>query len=282
MPVAEEAKSSWADEVDEAGGALPPPSETIDNGFKVVTEYKYTEDGKKVKVVCTYKIEKRIVSKIIAMRKTWKKFGKSADDKIGPNPATTFVGEDVFMQFITNKEDQDKPDEDGLDKLRNIGEKGAVKCRTCNGDHWTLKCPYKDTQLIKPVDEKKPLSGPQAPVAAPQEEKKTQNKYVPPSMREGANKRGDSMANNRRDDVAAIRVSNLSESTQETDLEDLVKPFGQTSKLFLAKDKQTGLCKGFAYIHFKNRADAEKAIQHLDGYGYDHLILSVDWSKPQS
>lgn len=64
MPVADEVKSSWADEVELEGGALPPPSEVKENGFKIVTEYKYNEDEKKVKIVRTYKIEKRIVSKV--------------------------------------------------------------------------------------------------------------------------------------------------------------------------------------------------------------------------
>lgn len=82
-------------------------------------------------------------------------------------------------------------------------------------------------------------------------------------------------------DGTAIRISNLSESTEEQDLEQLVKPFGQTSKLFLARDKITNLCKGFAYVHFKNKEDGERAIAKLNGYGYDHLILSADWSKPQ-
>lgn len=48
MPVAEEVKSSWADEVEEEGGALPPSTETVHNGYKVITEYKYNEDNKKV------------------------------------------------------------------------------------------------------------------------------------------------------------------------------------------------------------------------------------------
>lgn len=66
MPVADEIKSSWADEVELEGGALPPPSEVRENGFKIVTEYKY-EDEKKYKIVRTYKIEKRIVSKVICV-----------------------------------------------------------------------------------------------------------------------------------------------------------------------------------------------------------------------
>lgn len=99
-------------------------------------------------------------------------------------------------------------------------------------------------------------------------------------MRDGAVKRTDNTNMARRDDTTAIRVSNLSESTTENDLEDLVKPFGPIQKLYLAKDKVTGACKGFAYIHFKFRNDAAKAITSLNGHGYDHLILNVDWSKP--
>uniref|UniRef100_A0A1B6I6P7 Eukaryotic translation initiation factor 3 subunit G n=2 Tax=Homalodisca liturata TaxID=320908 RepID=A0A1B6I6P7_9HEMI len=277
MPVAEELKSSWADEVEEEGGALPQPTETFQNGYKIITVYKYNEDNKKTKVVRTYKIERRVVSKTIAQRKAWRKFGEASKDKPGPDPATTFVGEDVYMQFITNKEDQDKPEEDPMDKLKSMGDKGVVKCRMCDGDHWTLKCPFKDMNISGPkiLDEKKPL---QASAQAPAEDKKDK-KYVIPSLRDGGNKGGNSMGKGNRDDALAIRVSNLSESTQDADLEDLVKPFGPISKLFLAKDKITGACKGFAYIHFKSKSDAAKAIQALNGHGYDHLILCVEWSK---
>lgn len=74
--------------------------------------------GAQEKVVRTFRIERRIVSKTIAERKAWKKFGQASNDKPGPDPATTFFGEDVYMQFISNKEEQDKPEEDGLDKLK--------------------------------------------------------------------------------------------------------------------------------------------------------------------
>lgn len=147
MPVASEVKSSWADEVEEEGGALPTPSEVYENGHKVLTEYKYNQDNKKVKVVRTFKVEHRVVSKTIAARKNWTKFGDAADDRPGPNPATTVIGEDVFMQFISSKEEENKVEEDSLDKLKSMGDKGVVKCRNCNGDHWTSKCPYKDTVL---------------------------------------------------------------------------------------------------------------------------------------
>lgn len=64
MRVADEIQSSWADEVEIDQGALPPSSEVVENGLKVVTEYKYDNDNKKVKIVRTYKIEKRVVSKV--------------------------------------------------------------------------------------------------------------------------------------------------------------------------------------------------------------------------
>lgn len=284
MPGLEDVKSSWADEVELEDDDLPAPTEVRENNFKIVTEYKHNEDDKKVKIVRTYKIEKRTVSKSIALRKTLAKFGESHNDKPGPNPHTTIVGEDVFMQYITSKEEDNKQEEDALDKLKQMGDKNVVKCRNCNGDHWTTKCPWKDTVLgggKVPDDKKAPLGGP-AGAGADVAKTASGTKYVPPSLREGA-KRGDGAGGSgmqRRDDNAAIRVSNLSESTTEMDLEELVKQFGPIQKLYLAKDRITGLCKSFAYIHFKFRNDAAKAIQKLNGHGYDHLILNVDWSKP--
>ncbi|XP_061710516.1 eukaryotic translation initiation factor 3 subunit G [Cydia pomonella] len=274
----DEIQSSWADEVEIDQGALPPPSEVVENGLKIVTEYKYDNDNKKVKIVRTYKIEKRVVSKSIAKRKTWTKFGDSASDKPGPNPATTNVAEDVFMQFITSKEEAQRPDDGQLDGLKPPTSSVIFKCRTCQGEHWTLSCPFKNTQMAqnkvgeaaKAADAKPGGAGAGA-----------SNKYVAPYLREGAARApGRGPPDARRDDVAAIRISNLSNFAVEADLEDLVKGFGPVQKLYLAKEKSTGHCKGFAYVHFKFRADAAKAIQTLNGHGYDHLILNVEWSKP--
>jgi translation initiation factor 3 subunit G len=105
MPGMDEIKSSWADEVELDSGSLPPPTEVIENGQKIVTEYKHKDD-KKVKVVRTYKITKQVVPKSVARRKVWSKFGDSNHDQPGPNSHTTMVSEDIFMQFVSNKEEE--------------------------------------------------------------------------------------------------------------------------------------------------------------------------------
>lgn len=107
----EEYKSSWADEVELDSGSLPPPTETIDShGQKILTEYKFNKDEKKVKTVRTYKVTKHVVSKSVARRKKLPKFGDSNKDTDGPNPHTTFVSEDINMQLITNKEEEKSSD----------------------------------------------------------------------------------------------------------------------------------------------------------------------------
>ena len=42
----------------------------------------------------------------------------------------------------------------------------------------------------------------------------------------------------------------MSENTQEGDLQELFKPFGHIARIYLAKDKITGQCKGFAFINY--------------------------------
>ena len=59
-------QSSWADEIEEGDiSSLPAPSEKyIGDSEKIVTTWSFNDDGKKVKKVSTYKIEKKTVSKV--------------------------------------------------------------------------------------------------------------------------------------------------------------------------------------------------------------------------
>lgn len=51
------------------------------------------------------------------------------------------------------------------------------------------------------------------------------------------------------DDNATIRVTNLSEDTREADLQELFRPFGAISRIYLAKDKNTGQSKVGARLY---------------------------------
>jgi len=263
---------------------LPAPVTEIHGNQKIVTEWEIGENGKLEKVISHYRIEKRKVPKIVAERKKFKKFGLSANDPPGPNPATTVIGEEVFMQFITNK-DEDSEVDDMKKKLKD-STKGQVKCRLCKEDHWTTMCPYKDQ--LKPLaggamGDEDMEDGPKAESSGPSKSSvSTGGKYVPPSMREGANKRGESMNMRNRDETTTVRVTNLSENTKEDDLQNLFKGFGDIVRIYLAKNQITGVSKGFAFINYKRREEAELAIRSLNGHGYDHLILNVEWAKPSS
>ena len=50
--------------------------------------------------------------------------------------------------------------------------------------------------------------------------------------------------------------------------------------LTMGRDESlTGLAKGFAFISFADRTDAVKACSKMDGYGFKHLILRVEFAK---
>jgi translation initiation factor 3 subunit G len=49
-------------------------------------------------------------------------------------------------------------------------------------------------------------------------------------------------------------------------------------RVYLPKH-EGGYAKGYAFVTFADREDAERAMQSLNGYGYDNLILRVEWAK---
>ena len=62
-------------------------------------------------------------------------------------------------------------------------------------------------------------------------------------------------------------------------MRDLFERFGRVTRVFLAKDRETGRAKGFAFVSFGDRSDASNALDKLDGFGYHHLILKVEFAK---
>lgn len=110
----------------------------------------------------------------------------------------------------------------------------------------------------------------------------TGGKYVPPSMRGAGGVRapGESMRGpGNRDDLPTLRVTNISEDTQENDLRELFGGFGKVARVYVGRDRETGAGKGFAFVSFEDKAAAQKAIDKVNGRGYDNLILSVQWSR---
>ncbi|KAH9478039.1 Eukaryotic translation initiation factor 3 subunit G [Psilocybe cubensis] len=271
---------------------LPKNEEFVDeNGVRTTIEYAFNEEGKIVKTTRRTKrtLQKSVVDHAVAERQKWAKFGLEKNNKPGPDRATTTVGENVVLKLSAgNKhaETEQAPEEAMKNKVKAAGA-GKVSCRLCKGDHFTAKCPYKDT--LGGLENTDTGAGPDddtgagPDISAPAA---VGGKYVPPSMRGaagGARGPGESMrgAGGNRDDLPTLRVTNISEDTQENDLRELFGVFGRVARVYVGRDRETGAGKGFAFVSFEDKANAQKAIDKVHGRGYDNLILSVQWSQPR-
>ncbi|KAH8116032.1 translation initiation factor 3, RNA-binding subunit [Phellopilus nigrolimitatus] len=284
-------KTSWADDVDEFEQPRLPKSEesTDENGIITTVEYSFNDEGKKVKITKRIRrtLQKAVVEHAVAERKGWAKFGQERGNKPGPDRATTTVGENVALKLSAgNKSAEPEPTPEDNIKT-NLAKAGAGKvlCRMCKGDHFTARCPYKDslagldapgTGIDTPPLGEDDTAAPAAPSAG--------GKYVPPSMRGGAGARvGESMGRPGagRDDLPTLRVTNVSEDTEDQDLRELFSNFGRVVRVYIGRDRETGQGKGYAFVSFEDRANAERALQKVNGMGYDSLILNCAWSQPR-
>ncbi|KAH6908763.1 translation initiation factor eIF3g [Coprinopsis sp. MPI-PUGE-AT-0042] len=283
-------KTSWADDIDDLGPTSTPANEDFvdENGIRITIEYTINEEGKKVKITRKTKrtLQKSVVDHSVAERQKWAKFGQERGNKPGPDRATTTVGENVTLKMTAgNKQAEAEPsaEQNVKDKLKNAGA-GKVSCRLCKGDHFTAKCPFKDKLgALETAGEEDTGAEPAAPAAAGGAS--TTGKYVPPSMRAGAGRGGERMGGpggGSRDDLPTLRVTNVSEDTQENDLRDLFGAFGRVARVYVGRDRETGAGKGFAFVSFEDRAVAQRAMEKVNGRGYDNLILSVQWSQPRT
>ena len=79
-----------------------------------------------------------------------------------------------------------------------------------------------------------------------------------------------------------IYVGNLNKSTTQDEINTLFAQAGTVSAVDVAKDKITGLSKGFAFVSMPEQADADKAINMFNDYALAENKLKVNIAKPRT
>lgn len=134
----------------------------------------------------------------------------------GPSFDTTSVGENIIFRPSVNwkvhAKEAEKEGEKGSVKEQLKDKK--VKCRICQGEHFTARCPFKDT--MAPVDEGAGAAGLDDEEPAAGGLSTAGGSYVPPHLRKGtaaaaaAAAGGGGGGKYERDDLATLRVTNVS------------------------------------------------------------------------
>jgi len=78
-----------------------------------------------------------------------------------------------------------------------------------------------------------------------------------------------------------LYVGNLTYNVNESDLEALFTPFGTVQSAQIIVDRDTNRSKGFGFVEMETDAQAQAAIQGLDGNEHDGRNLTVNEAKPR-
>eukprot|EP00538_Stauroneis_constricta_P013690 CAMPEP_0119556586 /NCGR_PEP_ID=MMETSP1352-20130426/8486_1 /TAXON_ID=265584 /ORGANISM="Stauroneis constricta, Strain CCMP1120" /LENGTH=329 /DNA_ID=CAMNT_0007603561 /DNA_START=50 /DNA_END=1039 /DNA_ORIENTATION=+ len=290
----------WGDEFDDsdeepevptvqtASGLVIPPthkSRVDSKGIQIVTSYRENPSNaaQLIKTVTKVKVHTKTIkeAKGVALRRKWKPFGQALTDIKNENAQASTIQskDDIFIE--DPNADTDLQDEDPTKAIAgNLNEFWAKQQRR------QLERKY-DVGGEPEGDAAGGAGGGWTQVGAGGASAvggaaSATGKYVPPSARGGLSSGNAFKPERRADDLNTIRVTNISESTTEADLQDLFNPFGRISRVYLAKDKETFRSRGFAFVSFVSKDDAARAMEKLQGYGYDHLILKLEWARPNT
>lgn len=77
-------------------------------------------------------------------------------------------------------------------------------------------------------------------------------------------------------------VGNLSFGTTEAALKDIFAQAGEVESAVIMMDKMTGKSRGFGFVVMPNDAEAEKAIETLNGNDFEGRKLTVNEARPMT
>jgi RNA recognition motif-containing protein len=76
-------------------------------------------------------------------------------------------------------------------------------------------------------------------------------------------------------------VGNIEWGATEEDLKELFGQYGEVEEAIIIKDRMSGRSKGFGFVTFAEDADAEKAIEALNGQDLNGRELVVNEARPR-
>ncbi|MBI2471753.1 MAG: RNA-binding protein [Planctomycetes bacterium] len=79
-----------------------------------------------------------------------------------------------------------------------------------------------------------------------------------------------------------IYVGNLAREVTQEDLEEAFKAFGQVTSVTIIKDKFSGEPRGFGFIEMPGKAEAQAAIDGMNGKELKGRPLNVNEAQPRT
>jgi RNA recognition motif-containing protein len=79
-----------------------------------------------------------------------------------------------------------------------------------------------------------------------------------------------------------IYVGNFSKEVTEEDLRQAFESFGQVESVAIIKDKFSGESRGFGFVEMPSKAEANAAINDLNGKELKGRTLNVNEARPRS
>jgi len=264
--------------------------------WKIICDPKADPDNEFPDQVCIQtkehiSVKKQKVNKNVAFRRTWAKYGSAKHDGIGCGAETQVTSEENAVPIILfNRKNAithqqvaltESEEKELLDLKRtilvNIKQNQLIPTAVPEQGTWDARDLEKgkvEGSFISRVKQNQLGEGGAAGPADGVGGALRRPTDAMPGRRPGRpNDRAEEQ------EGCTVRVSNLSDTIMDGDIQDLFGRMGAIRRTFLAKHKNTGKCKGYAFVTYASPSMAEKAVRALDKHAFHHLILNVELAK---